>query len=500
MSRQTESKPQVQLICERLIDSFAARLQQDKSVALPKDVQEDFLRIWREGTARRLRTQSFASPQTGRSVLSSLELGGSAGEESSKSKRRRVAEIQSDDEFEDANVDSLKASNETDDLGLLLSAEEKSFMEESGLGAPPPLADLTETSGAPQPTDKIIGRFDKISRPGEISRGLLTQERTSAWSFVLSPGLMKSNNHLLAHADAAAATAASAEEATTAAAVTAAATAAAEGSSEDAAVMHACAAGGKASFDGEFKAAVYDEVVFMNEALKEARRAAAEGEVPVGCVLVCPSSLQVVGRGGNKTNLKKNATRHCELEAVDDFLTKYTKNKLQQQQQHQQQQQQQQHQQEEQQKEEEQQQQQESSANTPAAAAAVAAEAREALASLHLYVTCEPCIMCAWALRLCRIQRVFFGCSNSRFGGCGTVLNVHAAPTAAAAAAPAAAPAAAAAAAAAAAPPPLECKGGICAEEAVELLRVFYSRGNPHAPAVKRKRPLFGADERETVE
>ncbi|KAL8270103.1 hypothetical protein Esti_005957 [Eimeria stiedai] len=161
--------------------------------------------------------------------------------------------------------------------------------------------------------------------------------------------------------------------------------------------------------------------VFMREALAEAQRAAAEGEVPVGCVLVCPSTLRVVARGSNKTNLKSNATRHCELEAIDDFLNNYTTHLLQQKQK------------------------EESSATL---AAAAAAEAREALASLHL---------------------------------------VHAAPTAAAPAA-------------AAAPPPLQCKGGICAEEAVELLRVFYSRGNPHAPTVKRKRPLCAASEGETVE
>ncbi|OEH77098.1 CMP dCMP zinc-binding protein [Cyclospora cayetanensis] len=64
----------------------------------------------------------------------------------------------------------------------------------------------------------------------------------------------------------------------------------------------------------------YDEVAFMREALKEAAAAAAEGEVPVGCVLVCPLTLRVVGRGRNKTNEKRNATRHCEFEAIDDFL------------------------------------------------------------------------------------------------------------------------------------------------------------------------------------
>jgi tRNA(Arg) A34 adenosine deaminase TadA len=45
--------------------------------------------------------------------------------------------------------------------------------------------------------------------------------------------------------------------------------------------------------------------------------------------------------------------------------------------------------------------------------------------SAELYVTCEPCIMCAAALSLMSIRRVVFGCANDRFGGCGSVLAVH---------------------------------------------------------------------------
>lgn len=41
------------------------------------------------------------------------------------------------------------------------------------------------------------------------------------------------------------------------------------------------------------------------------------------------------------------------------------------------------------------------------------------------YVTCEPCIMCAGALSLVKIRRVYFGCRNDRFGGCGSILGVH---------------------------------------------------------------------------
>jgi tRNA(Arg) A34 adenosine deaminase TadA len=42
-----------------------------------------------------------------------------------------------------------------------------------------------------------------------------------------------------------------------------------------------------------------------------------------------------------------------------------------------------------------------------------------------LYVTVEPCIMCAGALSILRFKEVVFGCGNDRFGGCGSILSVH---------------------------------------------------------------------------
>ena len=47
------------------------------------------------------------------------------------------------------------------------------------------------------------------------------------------------------------------------------------------------------------------------------------------------------------------------------------------------------------------------------------------LADTTLYVTVEPCLMCASALRQAQIGRVVFGCANERFGGCGGVQSVH---------------------------------------------------------------------------
>jgi tRNA-specific adenosine deaminase 2 len=49
----------------------------------------------------------------------------------------------------------------------------------------------------------------------------------------------------------------------------------------------------------------------------------------------------------------------------------------------------------------------------------------EIFKTTDLYVTVEPCIMCASALRQLGIRNVYFGCANHRFGGCGSVLHVN---------------------------------------------------------------------------
>ncbi|CDJ65463.1 hypothetical protein, conserved [Eimeria necatrix] len=64
MNFSADSKPQVQQICEQLIDKFAARLVKDNSLSLPQETQEEFLKAWREGTAERLRDQSLSFLQT----------------------------------------------------------------------------------------------------------------------------------------------------------------------------------------------------------------------------------------------------------------------------------------------------------------------------------------------------------------------------------------------------------------------------------------------------
>jgi tRNA-specific adenosine deaminase 2 len=79
------------------------------------------------------------------------------------------------------------------------------------------------------------------------------------------------------------------------------------------------------------------------------------------------------------------------------------------------------------------------------------------LKETDLYVTVEPCIMCASALRQYGIRAVYFGCLNDRFGGCGGVMTVHSDKSV---------------------DPPYPVYGGLFREEAIMLLRKFYVQEN----------------------
>ena len=111
----------------------------------------------------------------------------------------------------------------------------------------------------------------------------------------------------------------------------------------------------------------------MEAAFAMAHEALEVGEVAVGCVVV--RGREIIARGRNATNATKNGTRHAELEAIDALVAQHGH-----------------------------------------------ARATELLRDIDLYVTVEPCIMCAAALRIVGIRRVFYGCVNERFGGCGSVL------------------------------------------------------------------------------
>ena len=109
----------------------------------------------------------------------------------------------------------------------------------------------------------------------------------------------------------------------------------------------------------------------MREALELAREAAAEGEVPVGAVVVYQD--RVIARGRNRREAGKNALCHAELEAIDG---------------------------------------------------ACRALGGWRLWQCTLYVTLEPCPMCAGAILNARIRRVWYGARDEAFGACGGVTNL----------------------------------------------------------------------------
>ncbi|MEE9555237.1 MAG: tRNA adenosine(34) deaminase TadA [candidate division Zixibacteria bacterium] len=114
---------------------------------------------------------------------------------------------------------------------------------------------------------------------------------------------------------------------------------------------------------------------FMHEAIKEARKALADDEVPVGCVIVFDG--KIIGRGYNRTESLQDPTAHAEMLAVTS--------------------------------------------------------AAENLGSWRLngvtiYSTLEPCAMCAGALVLARVDRLVFGAPDPKFGACGSIFNIVSEP------------------------------------------------------------------------
>jgi len=101
----------------------------------------------------------------------------------------------------------------------------------------------------------------------------------------------------------------------------------------------------------------------MELALEEARAAGARGEVPVGCVIVREGAA--IARAGNRTIADKDPTAHAELLAIRQ---------------------------------------------------AAAALGSERLSDCDLYVTLEPCTMCAAAMSFARIRRLYFGASDPKGG------------------------------------------------------------------------------------
>ena len=111
---------------------------------------------------------------------------------------------------------------------------------------------------------------------------------------------------------------------------------------------------------------------YMRAALALAREAAADGEVPVGCVIV-DAGGRIIGRGRNRRERTHRADAHAEMEAI---------------------------------------------------AEACRARGTWRLDGCTLYVTLEPCPMCAGAIINARVPVVVYGAKEPNFGSCGSVLNL----------------------------------------------------------------------------
>ena len=110
---------------------------------------------------------------------------------------------------------------------------------------------------------------------------------------------------------------------------------------------------------------------YMKEALKQAQKAYALGEVPIGCVIVYQD--KIIGRGYNRRNTDKNTLAHAEITAINKASRKMGDWRLE---------------------------------------------------ECTLYVTLEPCQMCAGAIVQARITEVVMGSMNPKAGCCGSILNI----------------------------------------------------------------------------
>lgn len=117
-------------------------------------------------------------------------------------------------------------------------------------------------------------------------------------------------------------------------------------------------------------------VSHMEAALAEARAAGARGEVPVGAVVVAPDG-RILAAAGNRTRELSNPTAHAEMLAIQ---------------------------------------------------AACARAGSERLEGHDLYVTLEPCPMCAGAISFARIRRLYYGASDPKSGGVGQGARVFSHP------------------------------------------------------------------------
>lgn len=156
------------------------------------------------------------------------------------------------------------------------------------------------------------------------------------------------------------------------------------------------------------------DITFMREALALARYGATQDEVPVGALVVLDGV--VIGRGFNQPIIRHDPTAHAEVMALRDAATRVGNYRL---------------------------------------------------PGSTLYVTVEPCAMCAGAIQHARISRVVYGTTEPKTGACGSVVNLfsekrlnhHA-----------------------------DVEGGLLADECAEVVSSFFRRRREEARAVKEAR------------
>ena len=110
---------------------------------------------------------------------------------------------------------------------------------------------------------------------------------------------------------------------------------------------------------------------YMKKALEQAKLAYHLDDVPIGCVIVYND--EIIGRGFNRRNNMKNVLMHAEISAINEACIKMNDWRLE---------------------------------------------------DCTLYVTVEPCPMCAGAIVQSRIKKVIYGTSNKKAGFCGSVMNI----------------------------------------------------------------------------
>ncbi|CDO93211.1 unnamed protein product [Kluyveromyces dobzhanskii CBS 2104] len=162
------------------------------------------------------------------------------------------------------------------------------------------------------------------------------------------------------------------------------------------------------------------DVTHMRTAVKLAKYALDHSETPVACIFVHAKLNKVIAYGMNGTNVSISGISHAEFMGVKQIQDKY--------------------------------------GTDPSI-----------FSEIVLYVTVEPCIMCASALKQLGIKKVVFGCGNERFGGNGSILSIQNDTSTVRSNKFVSVP-------------------GILRKEAIMLLRYFYVRENDRAPKPRTKK------------